>query len=127
MDKTKSSLFYLSEQQASERWAACEFCPQRVGRRCKQLGRPPVLVWLRRDTAALRRSYESRGELVDGEPGVRGRTVEELQQMAQRHYQAYPWCKLELDIEQIARAVEPFDPARILGAAGTGSRRREGG
>lgn len=84
-----------------------------------RLAQPPLLLWLRRDVDALRQSYISRDELLpDDRPGIRGRPVEELCELAKRNFERYPWQKLSLNLEDIADATELFDAARVRTHAG---------
>lgn len=64
----------------------------------------PVLLWIRKDTAAVRASHERRGEDTA--------YIEARLRNAQRHYDLWPWPKLTLDAASIAAAVSLFDLRR---------------
>lgn len=72
-----------------------------------------ALLWITKDLAAVRKSYERRGErLPDGRIGLYGRTLEELFAAAEACFAAWPGPKLRIGYEQLAAAVSCFDSRR---------------
>jgi hypothetical protein len=67
----------------------------------------PLLLWVTKDPAYVRASYARRwpGEFAAA-------YADKRLAMCQRHFAAWPWAKLKLDVDQIAAAVSLFDPAR---------------
>jgi hypothetical protein len=71
----------------------------------------PLLILLERDAAAVAASHERRGEKVRG-----GLTVEGAQALARRRFDAWPWAKLAVRYEDLARAVALFSPTPVAAA-----------
>ncbi|WP_394849231.1 hypothetical protein LZC95_17505 [Pendulispora brunnea] len=69
-----------------------------------ELNETPTLVMIMRDPAAVAQSYIDRGELVDGQPGTRGRTVPELLELAAKQYDQWPFRKTILHYEKLVEA-----------------------
>ena len=74
-----------------------------------QLPRPPLLVWLRRETDAVVRSYVGRGQLTRERAE---QVVTHRYGRAAEQYADWPWGKLTLDYERLREAVRLFDPRR---------------
>jgi hypothetical protein len=68
----------------------------------------PLLIWLTRNRSALERSYQRRGEGAV----IRGQTREQNLQNAKRQFDAWPWGKVCISLEQITAAVTLFDNRR---------------
>ena len=78
------------------------------------LGRhKPTLVWVVRDAQRVAASYVSREESTRD-----GLTVEELERMAKKQFDAWPWGKVRVDYENIADAIGLFDLVRAGGGDG---------
>lgn len=73
----------------------------------------PVVVWIIRSIEEVKSSYLRRGELVKGEPGTHGRSVEALWSLASQHYDRWRGPKLSLHLDQIRNAAAMFQPALI--------------
>lgn len=70
----------------------------------------PVLIWLNRDIDAVKTSHVRR----TGQAQSRGKSIDELQSMARAHFDAWPWPKLILKYEQLASAIDLWQPSARL-------------
>ncbi len=77
----------------------------------------PLLLWLVRDTEAVRASYRRRQSHPQAEPTSRGSTVGGLTALSRQIFQAWPWKRLRIDFESITEAVRQFDVARTTAHA----------
>ncbi|WP_394828058.1 hypothetical protein [Pendulispora albinea] len=69
-----------------------------------ELDEKPTLLMITRDREAVIQSYLDRGELVDGQPGTRGRTVSQLLDLAAENYERWPFRKTSLRYERLVEA-----------------------
>jgi hypothetical protein len=67
----------------------------------------PVLLWITRSLEEVKESYRRR-EIVPGQPGSHGHTVDELHELARRHYEAWRGPKVHFTYESIAVATALF-------------------
>jgi hypothetical protein len=65
----------------------------------------PLLLWITKDEEAVRRSYQRRGERTD--------SLAAKLKSAARQFEAWPFEKLQLAAEDIARASLLIDPERM--------------
>lgn len=78
--------------------------------------RKPILAWIRRDIAQVKESYLRREELSRGVPRSRGRSIDQLFQLAEDGYDKWPWNKFVVRYEDIAGAVALWDWRRFNGS-----------
>ena len=69
----------------------------------------PLLYHVTRPMQALAQSYRRRNELVNGEPGVRGRTVPQLVDLANKGYAQWPGPKIQVSLADVAKSSSIFD------------------
>jgi len=62
----------------------------------RKLRRRPLLIWIRRNTEAVKESFRSRGE--------RSHSVKQLLKDAERNFNDWPWSKIALDYEDLHKA-----------------------
>lgn len=72
----------------------------------------PTLLWLTRETEAVKASYISRSETTDGVPALYGKTVDGLLHSANVNYNEWRGKKVKLEYESVFRAVEKFSTVR---------------
>lgn len=73
-----------------------------------RLKKHPVLVWIEKDIEDVRKSYEKRGEYVNGVAGVRDLTLEQLYELAESNYNSYPYQKVRIRYEDLAKTAGAF-------------------
>jgi len=62
--------------------------------------------WITKDEAVVRSSYANRGELAD--------SLEAKLASAARQFETWPFAKLQLSAEDIARSAMLIDPERMV-------------
>lgn len=85
----------------------------------------PLLIWIIRNPDDVAKSYERRGEPLDD--SYQGMSVSELEALAFRRFQEWPWAKVQVRYEDLAAAVglwetpthaeepEPLPSCKLLG------------
>lgn len=68
----------------------------------------PLLLWLTRESDAVKASYARRNERF------RGESYEREYEMCHKHFVNWPWQKLRVDFETILNAASLIDPQRPL-------------
>lgn len=70
----------------------------------------PLLVWIVRDSCEVAKSYERRGEPTSDSHG--GMSVADLEALAFRRYQEWPWAKVQFKYEDLAAAIGLWEPTK---------------
>ncbi|HEX4147937.1 MAG TPA: hypothetical protein VHY20_03075, partial [Pirellulales bacterium] len=71
-----------------------------------ELQRPPLLVWLRRDSEQVAASYVTRGELSSEKAPL---VVRARYAQCRRLFELWPWARVAIDYEQLAAAAGLFE------------------
>ncbi|SOR28223.1 protein of unknown function [Methylorubrum extorquens] len=83
------------------------------------LPQQPVLLKITRDRSQVAKSYQDRGELFEGAPGMYGRSLDQLFHEMNDNFDQWPYRKCEIQYEDLVAAAQLVGTQRAM--------RREGG
>lgn len=75
----------------------------------RERGDNPLLLWLHRDIEYVERSYRDRGYRFKNEAGLYSKRLTQLYTLAEKHYDQWPWAKLQINFEEVMAAAKMFD------------------
>jgi hypothetical protein len=78
----------------------------------------PMLIMVERNYEAIAQSYTDRNEFVQGKPGTRNRTLDEMLELAEANYVRWPYPKLRIRYEKLVEAALLVKTRRVMRKTG---------